>query len=67
MKRKTAILFVGAFTLSAVLSGCGGNKKATEAANESVESEDPEGKPKTAMMQRKKKKKKRKLLPQIRK
>ena len=46
MKRKTAILFVGAFALSAVLSGCGGNKEATEAANESVESEDPEGKAK---------------------
>ena len=48
MKRKTAILFVGAFALSAVLSGCGGNKEATEAANESVESEDPEGKAKNS-------------------
>ena len=48
MKRKTAILLVGAFALSAVLSGCGGNKKATEAANESVESEDPEGKAKNS-------------------
>ena len=48
MKRKTAILFVGAFALSAVLSGCGGNKEATEAANESVESEDPEEKAKNS-------------------
>ena len=36
MKRKTAILFVGAFALSAVLSGCGGNKEAIVVANESV-------------------------------
>ena len=43
MKKKTAILLVGALALTAVLSGCGKNKEATEAANESVESEDPEG------------------------
>ena len=65
MKKKTAILLVGAFVFTAAFSGCGKNKEATEAANESVESEDPEGK---AMMQRKKKKKKqRKLRQQIRK
>ena len=46
MKKKTAILLVGALALTAVLSGCGKNKEATEAANESVESEDPEGKAK---------------------
>lgn len=68
MKKKTAILLVGALALTAVLSGCGKNKEATEAANESVESEDPEEKPKTAMMRRKKKKrKKKKLQLQIRK
>lgn len=68
MKRKTAILFVGAFALSAVLSGCGGNKEATEAANESVESEDPEGKAKNSDdAEEEEKKKKRKLLTQIRK
>lgn len=68
MKKKTAILLVGAFVFTAAFSGCGKNKEATEAANESVESEDPEGKPKTAMMQRKKKKKKqKKLRQQIRK
>ena len=39
MKKKTAILLVGALALTAVLSGCGKNKEATEAANESVESE----------------------------
>ena len=61
MKKKTAILLVGALALTAVLSGCGKNKEATEAANESVE-------PKTAMMRRKKKKrKKKKLQLQIRK
>ena len=37
MKKKTAILLVGALALTAVLSGCGKNKEATEAANESVE------------------------------
>lgn len=68
MKKKTAILLVGAFVFTAAFSGCGKNKEATEAANESVESEDPEEKPKTAMMQRKKKKKKqKKLRQQIRK
>ena len=34
MKKKTAILLVGALALTAVLSGCGKNKEATEAANE---------------------------------
>ena len=48
MKKKTAILLVGALALTAVLSGCGKNKEATEAANESVESEDPEGKAKNS-------------------
>lgn len=48
MKRKTAILLVGALALTAVLSGCGKSKEATEAANESVESEDPEGKAKNS-------------------
>ena len=49
MKKKTAILLVGALALTAVLSGCGKNKEATEAANESVESEDPEGKAKNCL------------------
>ena len=48
MKKKTAILLVGALALTAVLYGCGKNKEATEAANESVESEDPEGKAKNS-------------------
>ena len=48
MKKKTAILLVGALALTAALSGCGKNKEATEAANESVESEDPEGKAKNS-------------------
>ena len=39
---------MGALALTAVLSGCGKNKEATEAANESVESEDPEGKAKNS-------------------
>ena len=39
MKKKTAILLVGAFVFTAAFSGCGKNKEATEAANESVESE----------------------------
>ena len=68
MKRKTAILLVGVFALTAVLSGCGKNKEATEAANESVESEDPEGKAKNSDdAEEEEKKKKRKLLQQIRK
>ena len=59
---------MGAFVFTAAFSGCGKNKEATEAANESVESEDPEGKAKTAMMQRKKKKEsQKKLRQQIRK
>ena len=67
MKKKTAILLVGALSLQQPFSGCGKNKEATEAANESVESETRKEKPKTAMMQRKKKKKKqRKLRQQIR-
>ena len=48
MKKKTAILLVGAFVFTAAFSGCGKNKEATEAANESVESEDPEGKAKNS-------------------
>ena len=48
MKKKTVILLVGAMTLAAAFSGCGKNKEATEAANESVESEDPEGKAKNS-------------------
>ena len=48
MKRKTVILLAGAFAFAAVFSGCGKNKEATEAANESVESEDPEGKAKNS-------------------
>ena len=39
MKKKTAILLVGAFVFTAAFSGCGKNKEATEAANESVESD----------------------------
>ena len=35
MKKKTAILLVGALALTAVLSGCGKNKEATEAARSS--------------------------------
>ena len=34
MKKKTAILLVGAFVFTAAFSGCGKNKEATEAANE---------------------------------
>lgn len=48
MKKKTVILLAGAFAFAAVFSGCGKNKEATEAANESVESEDPEGKAKNS-------------------
>ena len=48
MKKKTAILLVGAFVFTAAFSGCGKDKEATEAANESVESEDPEGKAKNS-------------------
>ncbi len=51
MKKKTAILLVGAFVFTAAFSGCGKNKEATEAANESVESEDPEGKAKRKLRQ----------------
>ena len=48
MKKKTAILLVGAFVFTAAFSGCGKNKEATEAANESVESEAQEGKAKNS-------------------
>ncbi len=48
MKKKTAILLAGVMTFAAVFSGCGKNKEATEAANENVESEDPEGKAKNS-------------------
>ena len=48
ISEKTAILLVGAFVFTAAFSGCGKNKEATEAANESVESEDPEGKAKNS-------------------
>ena len=46
MKKKTAILLVGAFVFTAAFSGCGKNKEGTEASNEIVESEDREGKAK---------------------
>ena len=42
---KALLLSVAAF--SVMMTGCGSNK-ATEAANESVESEDPEGKAKNS-------------------
>ena len=58
----------GAFVFTAAFSGCGKNKEATEAANESVESEDPEGKAKNSNdAEEEEKKKQKKLRQQIRK
>ena len=39
MKKKTAFIFLGIFMTASLLSGCGKNNEATEAANESAQTE----------------------------